>query len=59
VPIGLFVKPFGEISVTVSKYVSPEAFKLMMISWKKGYTIINKDGGCDHVFKKLNLESQM
>ena len=31
----------------------------MMISWKKGYTIVNKEGGCDHVFKKLNFESQM
>ena len=30
-----------------------------MISWKRGYTIVNKEGGCDHVFKKLNLESQM
>ena len=31
----------------------------MMISWKKGYTIVNKEGGCDHLFKKLNLDSQM
>ena len=53
------MEPFGEVLVTVSKYASPEAFKLMMISWKKGYTIVNKDGGCDHVYKKLNLESQM
>ncbi len=31
----------------------------MMVSWKKGYTIVNREGGCDHLFKKLNLESQM
>jgi len=45
--------------VTISKFPCPEAFKLMLISWKKGYTIVNKDGGCDHVYKKLNFESQM
>jgi hypothetical protein len=29
-----------------------------MTSWKKGYTIVNREGGCDHVFKKLNEPQQ-
>lgn len=29
-----------------------------MTSWKKGYTIVNREGGCDHVFKKLNEDQQ-
>jgi hypothetical protein len=58
-PIGLFVENNATISVTYVELPCPDGFKLMMISWKKGYTIVNKEGGCDHVFKKLNLESQM
>jgi hypothetical protein len=54
-PIGLFVDNFDTLSVRYSKLPCPDGFKLMMISWKKGYTIVNREGGCDHVFKKLNL----
>lgn len=54
-PIGLFVNNFDTLTVTFGELPCPEGFKLMMISWKKGYTIVNREGGCDHVFKKLNL----
>ena len=54
-PIGLFVDNYAEVEVDYSELVCPEGFKMLMISWKKGYTIVNKEGGCDHVFKKLNL----
>ncbi len=53
-PIGLFVENYSTLTVCYSQLACPEGFKLMMINWKKGYTIVNKEGGCDHVFKKLN-----
>jgi hypothetical protein len=43
-----------EIEVGVKEQAVPDGFTMVKISWKKGYSIVNKEGGCDHVFKKID-----
>lgn len=36
----------------------PDGFTMVKISWKKGYSIVNREGGCDHVFKKIDEDER-
>ena len=55
-PLGLFLRQGDTVQVVVSEFASAEPVRMVVNSWKRGYTIVNKEGGCDHVFKKVSEE---
>jgi hypothetical protein len=57
-PLGLELENNDVVFVNVRQLPVADGFKLTMTSWKKGYSIVNREGGCDHVFKKLNEPQQ-
>lgn len=57
-PLGLELEDNQTITVAVRETPVPEGFRLTMTSWKKGYTIVNRENGCDHIFRKLNEAQQ-
>jgi hypothetical protein len=57
-PLGLELENNDIVLVNVRESPVPEGYRLTMTSWKKGYTIVNREGGCDHVFKRINEHQQ-